>query len=244
MVSAFLTIGALSAFADDDKKSAKVESDPAVMEGLQEVQEIVGQWEGLGAAADKSKNWEEKTDVAWKFNKNGKVSIYWTFQDQKGKEKGRVFEEGMLTYDPAKKIYRFKAYKAGSDDEKDVLEFEGKKSKSGLTMDRVNKGKAKDELDRVDLKVLNDGDRIVFSISRKIGTSKVLKPFAQIGMTRQGTSVANREASGPKCIVTGGAGTMTVSYNGETYYVCCTGCRDAFMAEPAKFIAKAKAKKS
>lgn len=244
MISTLLTLSLLTAFQDEDKKPAKAESDPAVMEALQEIQDVVGEWEGLGASADKSKNWEEKTGVAWKFNKNGKVSLYWTFQDQKGKDKGRLFEEGMLTYDPAKKTYRFKAYKAGSEDEKDVLEFEGKKSKSGLTMDRVNKGKAKDELDRIDLKVLNDGDRVVFSIAKRVGASKVYKPLAQIGMTRQGASVANREDSGPKCIVTGGTGTMTVSYNGETYYVCCTGCRDAFMAEPQKFIAKAKAKKS
>jgi hypothetical protein len=27
-----------------------------------------------------------------------------------------------------------------------------------------------------------------------------------------------------------------VSYKGKTYYVCCGGCRDAFRAEPEKFI--------
>src|SRR5262249_46824798 len=228
--------------ADDEKKSGGV--DPAIMEGLQEVQDVVGAWEGLGATSDKSRNWEEKTDVAWKFNKNGKISLYWTFQDQKGKDKGRLFEEGMLTYDPAKKLYRFKAYKAGEADEKSVVEFEGKRTKSGLLLDRINKAKSKDELDRLDLKVLNDGDRLVFSIQKKIGASKVYKPFPPIGMTRQGASLAHPQANRPKCIVTGGAGTMAVSYNGETYYVCCTGCRDAFLAEPEKFIAKAKARKS
>ena len=226
---------------DDDKKPAKTgEGDPAVMEQLQGIQDIVGQWEGLGATSDKSKNWEEKTAVAWKFNKNGKVSLYWTFQDQKGKDKGRLFDDGMLTYDPAKKLYVFKARRAGDED---PIVFEGKRTKTGLQLDRVNKGKAKDELDRVDLKVLNDGDRLVFSIQRKIGAAKVYKPYAQIGMTRQGTSIASREGNGPKCIVTGGAGTIAVSYKGDTYYVCCTGCRDAFLAEPEKFIAKAKAKK-
>jgi len=234
---------ALPVRGDDDKKSGKAsESDPAVMEALQEVQDVVGSWEGLGATSDKAKNWEEKSDVAWKFNKNGKVSLYWTFKDKPGKDKGRLFAEGMLTYDSAKQLYRFKAYKTG--DEETVLDFEGKRTKSGLQLDRVNKGKAKDELDRIDLKVLNDGDRVVFTVLRKIGTSKNYKSFAQIGMTRQGTSIASREANGPKCIVTGGAGTIAVNYNGETYYVCCTGCRDAFMAEPEKFIARAKAKKS
>jgi YHS domain-containing protein len=30
---------------------------------------------------------------------------------------------------------------------------------------------------------------------------------------------------------------MTVSYMGTTYYVCCTGCRDAFNDNPAKVVA-------
>jgi YHS domain-containing protein len=38
-----------------------------------------------------------------------------------------------------------------------------------------------------------------------------------------------------------------VSYNGKDYYVCCSGCRDAFKENPEKYIkeaeAKAKAKK-
>ncbi len=37
-------------------------------------------------------------------------------------------------------------------------------------------------------------------------------------------------------MVTGGAATIAVSYGGQTYYVCCTGCRDAFTAAPEKFV--------
>jgi YHS domain-containing protein len=29
---------------------------------------------------------------------------------------------------------------------------------------------------------------------------------------------------------------MRVSYKGKTYYVCCTGCRDAFNDDPVKYI--------
>ena len=29
---------------------------------------------------------------------------------------------------------------------------------------------------------------------------------------------------------------MTVSFGGKTYYVCCTGCRDAFNEDPEKFV--------
>ncbi|MFO0845208.1 MAG: YHS domain-containing protein [Gemmataceae bacterium] len=41
---------------------------------------------------------------------------------------------------------------------------------------------------------------------------------------------------GPECIVPGGLGTIPVAYKGKTYYVCCTGCRDAFREEPEKYI--------
>jgi YHS domain-containing protein len=43
--------------------------------------------------------------------------------------------------------------------------------------------------------------------------------------------------------VTGGLGTMTVSYEGKTYYVCCSGCRDEFKADPKKYIAEWEAKR-
>ena len=48
---------------------------------------------------------------------------------------------------------------------------------------------------------------------------------------------------GIECIVSGGKGTIPVSYNGKTYYVCCSGCRDAFKDDPEKFIKEAEKKK-
>ncbi|MBU6293541.1 MAG: YHS domain-containing protein, partial [Planctomycetes bacterium] len=38
-------------------------------------------------------------------------------------------------------------------------------------------------------------------------------------------------------------GTSTVSYKGETFYVCCSGCRDAFNENPEKYVKEFKAKK-
>ncbi|MCA9060042.1 MAG: YHS domain-containing protein [Planctomycetaceae bacterium] len=34
-------------------------------------------------------------------------------------------------------------------------------------------------------------------------------------------------------------GTITVSYMGRSYYVCCSGCKAAFEEDPAKWIARA-----
>jgi hypothetical protein len=35
---------------------------------------------------------------------------------------------------------------------------------------------------------------------------------------------------------------MTVTYNGKSYPVCCTGCRDEFNENPEKYVARAEAK--
>ena len=47
---------------------------------------------------------------------------------------------------------------------------------------------------------------------------------------------------GPECIVSGGLGTMKVSYNGKEYWVCCSGCRDEFKENPEKYIKEVEAK--
>lgn len=59
---------------------------------------------------------------------------------------------------------------------------------------------------------------------------------AEVGFQRQGTRLASGDG-GPECVVTGGKGTIAVEHQGKTYYVCCTGCRDAFLDDPAGIIA-------
>src|SRR5262249_7483852 len=64
----------------------------------------------------------------------------------------------------------------------------------------------------------------------------------QVGCTKQGVPFAVVD-NGPECVVSGGLGTMPVSYQGKTYYVCCTGCRGAVKKEPEKHIKESEAKK-
>ena len=64
--------------------------------------------------------------------------------------------------------------------------------------------------------------------------------IAEIGYTRSGTRLAVEGSDGPECIVTGGLGTIKVAHKGETYYVCCTGCRQAFEDDPEGTIAEYK----
>ena len=63
-----------------------------------------------------------------------------------------------------------------------------------------------------------------------------------VAATREGESLGTAEKKNV-CVVTGGLGKIAFSYQGETYYVCCSGCRDAFNDDPAKFVREFKAKK-
>ncbi|MFN0198776.1 MAG: hypothetical protein ACKVT0_18670 [Planctomycetaceae bacterium] len=57
---------------------------------------------------------------------------------------------------------------------------------------------------------------------------------------RQGTSFALSDTDyGDKtCIISQGLGTISISYQGKTFWVCCSGCKAAFEEDPKKWIAR------
>src|SRR5262249_44079383 len=64
----------------------------------------------------------------------------------------------------------------------------------------------------------------------------------EIGVTRKGESLTGGTTdfdTASKCIVTGGKATMSISYQGQTFPLCCTGCREEFKENPEKYIKKA-----
>jgi YHS domain-containing protein len=218
----------------------KQKDDDVVLQRLQEVQDVVGTWTGSGKGA-RSEGWNERVECRWQFDrKKGTTAIVFTFRPDAKATDAPLLEQATLTFDPAKSTYVL-TVRQGRDDGGAPLIFEGKpKSKTNLIFERVEKGQAKDALDRLDLKILNDGDRLVYSFHRRLGASRKFRPYAQVGLNREGASLAAHEPTGPKCIVTGGAGTMTVTYNGQSYFVCCSGCREVFLEDPEKFLAKVK----
>ena len=66
--------------------------------------------------------------------------------------------------------------------------------------------------------------------------------LGEVGYTRKGVAFA-AGPSFPTCIVTEGRGESTVSHQGKTYYVCCSGCRDLFLADPDGVLAEAEARR-
>ena len=84
----------------------------------------------------------------------------------------------------------------------------------------------------IDLDAVEANARAIATEAKRLG----LKVFA---MTKQ----MGRNGDFCRAVVSGGIGTSTVSYKGETFYVCCSGCAEAFRENPEKYIAEFEAKK-
>lgn len=84
-----------------------------------------------------------------------------------------------------------------------------------------------------------ENNRMLVELSRRRGTG-AFRLQDTIGCQRKGTSFALSDSDyGEKtCVISQGLGTTAVSFQGKTYWVCCSGCKAAFEEEPAKWIAR------
>lgn len=80
------------------------------------------------------------------------------------------------------------------------------------------------------------GERVVIRAERRTGTGGPWLKWFRLGMTRVGSPVASDNPSGQECLITGGLGTRSVTFQGKTYYVCCGGCLEQFNRDPAKAV--------
>jgi hypothetical protein len=204
--------------ADAGKKPANEDK-----EGLYALQEFIGGWKGT--ANDKAKGfWTEKANWTWRFKDKDR----WMTFDL---DNSKLYKGGEVRYLPDKSKYQVTLIdKAGG-----KAVFLGELKKSILIVERVN-----DNNDTEQLKLTTiDGDRLVYELWIKPDGRTIYTKKLQVGLTREGVTFGI-EAGGkkPECVVTGGLGTMPVTYMGTTYYVCCSGCRDAFNENPGKIVAE------
>jgi hypothetical protein len=200
-------------------------------EGLQAVSVLVGSWRGTGAPEGTREEkaaglWTETVSWVWRF-KGGDVWLEAAF------EKGKHFSKGELRYDVPKARYQLAV--TGTD--KSTATYAGTLADKTLTLDRTDKAP---EDQRIVFSLLHDNRHLYRFETKPAGTGTFAKKY-QVGATKEGVPFAS-VAKGPECIVSGGLGTMKVSYKGKDYYVCCSGCRDAFKDEPEKYIKEAEAK--
>jgi hypothetical protein len=81
-------------------------------------------------------------------------------------------------------------------------------------------------------------NRYLLELYRKRGSS--FQRMDTVSTQREGTSIAasDEDYGDRKCIISGGLGTIQVSYKGRTFWVCCTGCKAAFEEDPESWIAE------
>jgi YHS domain-containing protein len=231
MLVGLLSLSATGQTADKAKAADQAKAKKA----LAEVQEFIGPWnvEGLQKVSGRTESWKTKANWGWKFDKeSGDAWIVAKF------DKDKYYSDAALKYLPAKKKYQLTLTPITAGAAPQV--FEGDFLRGTLTVTR--KDEVSGDVYRFKMNTAAEGIRMLAEVTKQ---DKGRGPFTDVyklNATKEGESFAGG-AKKPECIVTGGAATIAVSYMGKTYYVCCSGCRDEFNANPEKIIKEAAKKK-
>jgi ribosomal protein L24E len=228
MAALLLSLGFFLPLASAGKKNADDDDEPK--DGLHALQEFIGNWKGTADAKNKG-FWQEKVSWSWRFK--GKES-WLSFE----LEKSKLHQGGEVRFLPDKSKYQLTLVdKAGK---KSV--FDGVMKKSVLVVERLNPDSK--DTEQLKLFLTGGGDRFIYEMWIKPDGRTMFNKQLTVACTKEGVTFGVDSAGKkPECVVTGGLGTMQVSHNGQTYYVCCSGCRDAFNENPAKIIAEYMKKK-
>lgn len=205
----------------------------AAKEALQELHEFIGEWNSAGSNVSTSTPvkglWKEKIEWGWRF-KGDESWMAVKFADSK------LFKEGDLKYDAKEKKYVLSL--VALDGKARV--YKGDLKKGRLDLDSVNPETK--ETNRVSLTTAAEGVRFLYYVDRKAEGATIWVKEYKGEANKVGESLAKAEKKN-LCVVTGGLGTASVSHKGVTYYVCCSGCRDAFNENPEKYIKEWEEKK-
>jgi len=203
-------------------------------EAFKDLQEFIGAWKGNGgplkAQPKPAELWSETLNWGWKF-KGDDAWLVLEFTN------GRYFKNGELRYTSKTKKYEFTATDAKG--EKQV--YQGTFKNNYLTLEYVDP-KTK-ETQRIVMNTALDGGRFVYRFERQAQDSDIIRKEYQVSANKEGVGTGGTTKVKNECVVSGGQGTTQVSYKGESFWVCCSGCRDEFNANPEKYIKEFKAKK-
>jgi len=196
-------------------------------QALQALNDLIGNWRGTGepygTVEERQRNWwRERITWEWRF-KDKDVCLHADF------DKSKHFSNAELRYLPDKERYQFAAITP----DKEKLVFEGTLDRTRLTLERTDD--KKNEKQRLVVSLLHF-NRYLYSYEVKAADRTDFKEIYRVGATKEGVEFASDDDNKPECVVSGGLGTMLVTYQGKTYYVCCSGCRRAFRDDPEKYI--------
>jgi YHS domain-containing protein len=222
----FSALATLAAAVADDSAPGRLADQTA----LKPYGELVGDWRGVGQVKRLSNKgaWTENASWAWKLTKDSAGLELKT-------KSGKYIKSAVLR--PSKKAGSFTLDAVLADDS--TRTFHGRVGKAeALPLTAEGDGEG---VRRVTITPLHGTRLLVLLEGKDPKDDAAFSRIGEIGYTREGISFAAGE-SYPLCIVTEGRGTITVKYQGKTYYVCCSGCKDLFDENPAAVIAEAEAK--
>jgi hypothetical protein len=217
----------------DDKPAGEPAGLAAQKERLAKMQALVGDWRGVGQPQRGSTkdSWIAEAQWAWNFDK-GEASLVAALP------KGRYFKSLRLVPGKGDGSYELVAALA---DEEGELRYAGKIDETDRLV--LSAAEPREGLPaRISLRFVAEGARLLVLLEKQGIASDQLVRLAEVGYTRQGSGFG-KNVSQRECVVTGGLGTIEVSYEGKTYYVCCTGCRDYFNDNPKEVMAEYFARK-
>ena len=194
--------------------------------GLAEFNALVGGWRGVGQPRRGSNSgaWTETAEWVWHFHESD-VALDYVVKE------GKLLQTARLTYAPADKTYTLKATLP----DKTERTYQGKLDGRKLVLESHVEGA--DDIHRLTINRLSD-ERTLILYERRTAKQGQFSRVAEVGYTREGVRLAREGGNGPECVVTGGTGTIQVMYKGKTYYVCCTGCKQAFDDDPKGILAE------
>ncbi len=230
-----VSAGLATRAAQDDSASRDIPPALAPFEYL------VGTWRGQAAPmnnpAQRFRGWPEVHSWAWIFKGGKPIGMSVSFTGDK------TFASGRLTHDAANDRYHFEAKTPGSSAKTIIMAGTYDPKTKILTLDADDVDHVLKDKVRLTLRPNGSFIRYTFTEERQLEGETLFHKAIEIGVLRDGERLAGSGggdgADRPKCIVTGGAATMTVSFKGATYPLCCTGCRDEFNDNPEKYIKKA-----
>ena len=222
--TALLLLSARPGSADD---SATSKGRREAQTALKPFAGLVGEWKGTGQPQRGSARgaWVESGGWSWKLSPDAAAL-------ELKLSKGKLLKSARLR--PGKNPDEFVLDAELADGSK--REFAGKRNGTKPLVLLANPPVG-DGPRRLTLSPLHD-TRFLFLIETRASGDSNYTRLAEVGYTRQGVAFA-AGASYPLCIVTEGRGTTQVAYQGKTYWVCCSGCKDLFNENPAAILAEA-----
>jgi hypothetical protein len=201
-------------------------------QALQALNDLIGSWRGTGVPAgsrdEQQKGfWTETISWEWQFKgKDAWLKANFT--------RGKHFQSGELRYLPDRHLYQFKTRTAANE----TKTYVGKIKQRVLTLERD----ADEGTERLVFTLLH-WNRLLYRVEVRPPSKTLFSRRFQVGATKEGVPFAEDDGR-PECIVSGGLGTIAVTYQGQTYHVCCGGCRAEFNENPEKYVKEYLAKKA